>query len=569
MLAITLRQLQVFECVARHLSHSRAAQELYLSQPAVSMQIKQAEQIVGLPLFEQSGKRIFLTEAGRELLHYARAILQLMQEMESSFDAMKGLERGRLNIAVVSTANYFMPQLLARFIQIHPGIQVALSVANRDAVLRQLSENLADLAIMGQPPAGTEMTASAFLENPLVVIAAPNHALASARKIQPHQLVRETFLLRESGSGTRSVAERYVALMQAQSSRPVKTFTIGFNELGYDEAIHAKAVARHLGTEHTELYVAPQQAMEVIPRLPDMYCEPFADSSQIPTFLVSQLAKRHVTVSLSGDAGDELFCGYNRYQITNAAWRKLALVPRPIRTLSARCIGALSPSVWDRLASFIPGAVPYSSIGDKLHKGAEVLASSSADELYLGMVSHLRSPSDWVVGGEEPATWLTGRRPRLEGLGPVERMMALDLMTYLPDDILVKVDRAAMGVSLESRVPFLDHRLVEFAWSLPLDYKLCNGQTKWPLRQVLYRYVPPELIERPKMGFGIPLHDWLRGPLRDWAEILIGQERLEREGYFHAQPIRQKWREHLSGKRNWAYLLWNVLMFQAWLEAQK
>ncbi|MEW5902774.1 MAG: LysR family transcriptional regulator [Pseudomonadota bacterium] len=209
MLAITLRQLQVFECVARHLSHSRAAQELYLSQPAVSMQIKQAEQIVGLPLFEQSGKRIFLTEAGRELLHYARAILQLMQEMESSFDAMKGLERGRLNIAVVSTANYFMPQLLARFIQIHPGIQVALSVANRDAVLRQLSENLADLAIMGQPPAGTEMTASAFLENPLVVIAAPNHALASARKIQPHQLVRETFLLRESGSGTRSVAERY------------------------------------------------------------------------------------------------------------------------------------------------------------------------------------------------------------------------------------------------------------------------------------------------------------------------------------------------------------------------
>ncbi len=209
MLAITLRQLQVFECVARHLSHSRAAQELYLSQPAVSMQIKQAEQLVGLPLFEQSGKRIFLTEAGRELLHYARAILQLMQEMESSFDAMKGLERGRLNIAVVSTANYFMPQLLARFIQIHPGIQVALSVANRDAVLRQLSENLADLAIMGQPPAGTEMTASPFLENPLVVIAAPNHALATASKIQPHQLVRETFLLRELGSGTRSVAERY------------------------------------------------------------------------------------------------------------------------------------------------------------------------------------------------------------------------------------------------------------------------------------------------------------------------------------------------------------------------
>ena len=358
-----------------------------------------------------------------------------------------------------------------------------------------------------------------------------------------------------------------VALMQAQSSRPVKTFTIGFNEEGYNEAVHAKAVARHLGTEHTELYVTPMQAMEVIPRLPSLYCEPFADSSQIPTFLVSQLAKQHVTVSLSGDAGDELFCGYNRYQMTEKLWHKLALVPSPLRALAAKGIAALSPTTWDSLACIIPGAGRYVALGDKLHKGAGVLASATVDELYLGMVSHQRSPADWVIGGQEPPTHLTGLRPELGGLSAVERMMVLDAISYLPDDILVKVDRAGMGVSLEGRVPFLDHRIVEFAWSLPLTYKLREGQTKWPLRQVLYRHVPREMIDRPKMGFGVPLHDWLRGPLRDWAEELLDEARLAREGYFHPAPIRKIWVEHLSGRRNWMAQLWNVLMFQAWLEA--
>jgi asparagine synthase (glutamine-hydrolysing) len=359
-----------------------------------------------------------------------------------------------------------------------------------------------------------------------------------------------------------------VALMQAQSSRPVKTFTIGFNEAGYNEAVRAKAVARHLGTEHTELYVTPKQAMEVIPRLPGLYCEPFADSSQIPTFLVSQLAKQHVTVSLSGDAGDELFCGYNRYQITENLWRKLTLVPAPLRALVAKGITAFSPTTWDSLAGIIPGAGRYTALGDKLHKGAGVLASTTVDELYLGMVSHLRNPSEWVIGGQEPATHLTGLRHDLGGLNDVERMMALDAISYLPDDILVKLDRAAMGVSLESRVPFLDHRIVEFAWSLPLGYKLRDGHTKWALRQVLYRHVPKELIERPKMGFGIPLHDWLRGPLRDWAESLLDENRLKREGYFHPAPIRQMWAEHLLGNRNWANHLWGVLMFQAWQESE-
>jgi asparagine synthase (glutamine-hydrolysing) len=360
-----------------------------------------------------------------------------------------------------------------------------------------------------------------------------------------------------------------VALMQAQSSRPVKTFTIGFNENGYNEAVHAKAVARHLGTEHTELYVTPEQAMEVIPRLPGLYCEPFADSSQIPTFLVSQLAKQHVTVSLSGDAGDELFCGYNRYQLTNSLWNKLALVPAPLRALVAKGITAVSPTAWDSLAGIIPGAGRYATLGDKLHKGAGVLGSSSVDELYLGMVSHLRNPEDWVIDGHEPPTRLTGLRPELGELNAVERMMVLDTISYLPDDILVKVDRAGMGVSLEGRVPFLDHRIVEFAWSLPLSYKLREGQTKWPLRQVLYRHVPRELIDRPKMGFGVPLHDWLRGPLRDWAEGLLDETRLRREGYFYPAPIRKMWVEHLSGQRNWMVRLWSVLMFQAWLEEER
>jgi asparagine synthase (glutamine-hydrolysing) len=360
-----------------------------------------------------------------------------------------------------------------------------------------------------------------------------------------------------------------VALMQSQSSRPVKTFTIGFKEEGYNEAVHAKAVAAHLGTEHTELYVSPQQAQDVIPLLNTLYCEPFSDSSQIPTFLVSQLARQHVTVSLSGDAGDELFCGYSRYQLTEKLWHKLECVPAPLRALVSKGITTLSPTSWDSLANIIPGAERYAALGDKLHKGAGVLSSATVDELYLGMVSHLRSPTKWVIGGQEPATHLTGLRPELGGLGAVERMMALDAISYLPDDILVKVDRAGMGVSLETRVPFLDHRLVEFAWSLPLTYKLREGQTKWPLRQVLYRYVPRELIDRPKMGFGVPLHDWLRGPLRVWAEELLDEARLAREGYFHPAPIRQIWAEHLSGRRNWMAQLWNVLMFQSWLEANQ
>lgn len=359
-----------------------------------------------------------------------------------------------------------------------------------------------------------------------------------------------------------------VALMQAHSSRPIKTFTIGFNESGYDEAVYAKDVARHLGTEHTEFYVSPKDAMDVIPNIPNLYCEPFADSSQIPTFLVSQLAKQHVTVSLSGDAGDELFCGYNRYQITNSLWGKFSKVPRPLRCFFAKGITALSPVTWDNVARFIPSSGLHANFGDKLHKGANVLSSLSESELYLRLVSLQFNPENFVIGGREPVTHLNSSFLVLDGLNIVERMMAIDMVSYLPDDILVKVDRAAMGASLETRLPFLDHKIIEFAWSLPLSYKLRDGQTKWPLRQLLYRYVPRELIDRPKMGFGIPLHDWLRGPLKDWAEALLDSERLIREGYFYSEPIRQMWAEHLSSKRNWANQLWGILMFQAWLERE-
>ena len=362
-----------------------------------------------------------------------------------------------------------------------------------------------------------------------------------------------------------------VALMQSQSTRPVKTFTIGFHEQGYNEAEHAKAVARHLGTEHTELYVTPAQAMAVIPRLPSLYDEPFADSSQIPTFLVSQLARQHVTVSLSGDAGDELFGGYNRYNLTAHLWRRLSVLPLPLRRVVAWTLTRLSRQSLDRVAGWVPATARWASVGDKLHKGAGVLASQSIDDLYLGMVSNWEVPDALVIGGKEPPTMLTGQRLELPGLGDVERMMALDMLSYLPDDILTKVDRAAMGVSLETRVPFLDHRVVEFAWRFPLDYKLRmeNGgyTTKWALREVLYRHVPKALVERPKMGFGVPIDSWLRGPLRDWAEDLLSEARLRRQGYLNSAPIRRKWIEHLGGRRNWQHQLWAVLMFEAWMEA--
>jgi asparagine synthase (glutamine-hydrolysing) len=364
-----------------------------------------------------------------------------------------------------------------------------------------------------------------------------------------------------------------VALMQAQSTTPVRTFTIGMPDAAYDEAQYAKAVAMHLGTEHTELYATPDEARAVIPRLPQLYDEPFADSSQIPTFLVSQVARRHVTVSLSGDGGDELFAGYNRYFWAERIWRKVEWMPEPVRKAAGYAITTVPAQGWDRvhagLGALVPRRLRVAQLGDKLHKLAERMHSvRDVDDLYRSLVSEWKDPAALVIGGEEPATLLDDSAAWPSGLSAEERMMYLDALTYLPDDILAKVDRAAMGVSLESRVPLLDHRVVELAWRLPLRMKIRDGHGKWALRQVLYRHVPRELIERPKTGFGIPLASWLRGPLVEWVDALLDSAKLARQGYLRPEPVRKAWDEHRSGQRDWQFRLWNVLMFQAWLEAQ-
>ena len=356
-----------------------------------------------------------------------------------------------------------------------------------------------------------------------------------------------------------------VALMQSRSPRPVKSFSIGFDDESFDEARHSRAVANYLGTEHSELYVTAAQAMEVIPNLSGIYSEPFADSSQIPTYLVSQLARQQVTVSLSGDGGDELFCGYNRYSATAQVWSKLQHIPRSARQLAARALLSVSPQHWDRLTKFLP----HTHVGDKLHKGARLLSSRSAEELYAGLTSQWANPSAVVINGADMGNSDWPQENAFPCFNQVERMMLADLLGYLPNDILTKVDRAAMAASLETRVPFLDHRVIEFAWSLPFNYKFRDGITKWSLRQLLFRYVPQALLARPKMGFAVPIGDWLRGPLRDWAEALLCEHRLRSEGYLNPRPIRQKWTEHLSGRCNWQDHLWSILMFQSWLERSR
>jgi asparagine synthase (glutamine-hydrolysing) len=360
-----------------------------------------------------------------------------------------------------------------------------------------------------------------------------------------------------------------VALMQAQCDRPVKTFTMGFHEASFNEAQHAKAIARHLGTDHTELYVTPAEAMAVIPRLPVMYDEPFADASQIPTFLLCELAKRHVTVSLSGDGGDELFGGYVRHLWGQRLSRGVSRLPRLLRRGIASALLSLAPETWDALyrplARVLPRGLRQQSPGYNAHKLARVLTVDRPDALYLSLVSYWNEPGEVVLEAAEPRTVVTDPAQHAAISDAAAKMMYLDAATYLPDDVLVKVDRASMRVSLEARVPLLDHRIVEFAWRLPLAAKLHDGQGKWLLRQVLYQYVPPHLIERPKSGFGVPIGAWLRGPLREWAEDLLAADRLHRGGFLNPQRVRQTWSEHLAGRGNWEYQLWIILMFEAWL----
>jgi asparagine synthase (glutamine-hydrolysing) len=357
-----------------------------------------------------------------------------------------------------------------------------------------------------------------------------------------------------------------VALMQEYSPRPVRTFTIGFQEEGFNEAQHAKAVARHLGTEHTEFYVTPREAAEVIPKLPEIYDEPFADSSQIPTFLVSRLTRQYVTVSLSGDGGDELFAGYPRYIFGEALWNRIRWLPSWVRRGAYGVLAKPSARSWDRLLSAAPRRLRSSVSGHRIHRLAEVLRAGDFDDMYIRLVS-LGSYSDSIVlgGTAEP-----------DGDGPdgrdantyLNRMRRFDIDQYLPDDLLVKVDRASMSVALESRAPMLDHRLVEFAWRLPEHMLVRGGIGKWILRQVLDRYVPRELVERPKAGFGIPIGQWLRSDLREWAEHLLQESAIRDQSILDPDPVRRMWEEHVSGRHDRQAYLWGVLMFQAWMERE-
>jgi asparagine synthase (glutamine-hydrolysing) len=357
-----------------------------------------------------------------------------------------------------------------------------------------------------------------------------------------------------------------VALMQSQSTRRVKTYTIGFEEKDFDEAPYAKAVAEHLGTDHTELYVSADDAAAVIPELPRIYDEPFADSSQIPTTLVSRLTRQHVTVSLSGDGGDELFAGYPRYAIAAALWQRINDLPMRVRAAAAAVLRSGSAQAWDRALAILPRAGLHGINGRRVHRLAQLLLCRSLAEMYVRLISQWQ-PEEELVLGE--------RRSVNDGLSwpargsNVEQMRRWDVGQYLPDDLLVKVDRAAMSTSLESRAPFLDHRVVEFAFALPDSMLVRHGQGKWILRQVLDRYVPRRLIERPKAGFAVPLASWLRGPLRTWAQDLLSPARLEAEGLLNARMVSQLWVQHQQGRFDRSAYLWNVITFQAWLEANR
>ncbi len=411
-----------------------------------------------------------------------------------------------------------------------------------------------------------------------VVNAGQKQAITSS----PDQAIEELHALLKDAVGLRMISDvplgaflsggidssMVVALMQTQSTDKIKTFSIGFSEEGYNEAIYAKNVAEHLGTAHTELYVTAAETLKVIEELPFLYDEPFADSSQIPTVLLSRLTRRHVTVSLSGDGGDELFGGYNRYFWGRIIWNTIGMLPVGIRKVMAAGLQNISPLSWDSLFHSIirrlPDRFKLDTPGDRIHKLADVIASNGPEDMYQLLISHWNKPEKLVINSMEPSSnliqhpWLTRHKDF------THQMMYFDLINYLPNDILTKVDRASMGVGLEARVPLLDHRIVEFAWRLPLSMKIKGGQGKWIFRKVLELYVPRQLFNRPKTGFAIPIDTWLRTDLRAWAEELLSEKKLAQEGFLNSQDIRQKWLEHVTGKRNWQYHLWDVLMFQAW-----
>ena len=512
-----------------------------------------------LALWDGHERRLHLVRdrLGIKPLYYGRAAGAFV--FASELKALKAFPGFQASIDLDSLAAYmrcaYVPapfSIYREISQLLPGRILTLSVSDGSPVL-DAYWSAADVARRGlkEPVQGSEHE----------IIAELHATLAEAiRQRMVADVPLGAFLSGGIDSST------VVALMQSQSSRPVKTFTIGFHEDIYNEATHARKIARHLGTDHTELFVTPQDALDVVPQLAAMYDEPFADSSQIPTHLVSKLARRHVTVALSGDGGDELFCGYARYAFTISLWNALRKVPRPAAWAAAKLIYSMPPKMIDKTLGRLPlrGRL-RNAPGEKLHRLAGHLAAQDPAEIYLRAVSIWPDPAAVVPGSHEHPVVAQAIQDSSTMPTAPEMAMLTDQTNYLPDDILTKVDRASMAVSLEARVPILDHRVVELVWRLPLRFKIREGVTKWALRQVLYRYVPPELVERPKMGFVMPIDVWLRGPLREWAEDLLTPESLGRHGMLAVKPIRDKWAEHASGSRNWQYLLWPVLMFQAWM----
>lgn len=468
-----------------------------------------------------------------------------------SFNA--GVDRGSL--ALLLRHNYIPApySIYTGICKLQPGTCLRIGIGERDPSPRSYW-SLTEVAERGtnNPFAGTDEEALDSL----------SRCLSAAVRGQMIADVPLGVLL-SGGIDSTTVA----ALMQANFSSRVRTFTIGFDDHAFDEAAQARAVAEHLGTQHTELRLAPNEALNMVGQMPEIYDEPFADSSQLPTYLVMRLARQHVKVALSGDAGDEFFGGYNRYFLGHRAWRWIGWMPLPLRKMCGAMLLAMPAAAVNRLLGAFGVMAGSALSGEKLHKlGTRLRSVGDFDDFYVSLVSEWSHADDVVVNGASPRNLLADRArwPKLSD--GVSRMMAMDALTYLPDDILVKVDRAAMAASLETRTPYLDRDVMEFAWSLPLSMKLRGGKGKWLLRQLLYRHVPQKLVDRPKMGFGIPLDQWLRGPLRSWAESLLGEDRLAREGYFNPAAIRSVWQRHLAGTESAGYRLWSVLMFQQWLE---
>jgi asparagine synthase (glutamine-hydrolysing) len=561
------RELEELGCSFRGHSDTEVMLTCF-SQWGVHQAVKRLNGMFAFALWDRQERLLHLSRDrfGEKPLYYGwmgKTFLfaSELKALRAHPDFVKEVDRNVL--ALYLRHNYIpAPYSIYRGIaKVLPGTLATISTANADRSPKVTSywsaRTAAEHGIMN-PFAGTETEAVARLDE----------LLRDAVKLRMESDVPLGAFL--SGGVDSSII---VALMQAQSERPVQTFSIGFHEAMYNEAHHAKAVARHLGTTHTELYVTPEEAMAIIPRLPTLYDEPFSDSSQIPTFLVAQLARRNVTVSLSGDAGDELFGGYTTYLWGARIWARLQSMPRAVRMLTARGLNLVPEKSWETLfrmsERFLPGSLRGRNLAHKFEKALHLLASDRPEAMYLLLVSHWSYPASLVIGASEPLTTLTDRTQWLDSSAVIQRMMYTDSKMYLPDDILVKVDRASMGVGLEARVPLLDHRVFEFAWQLPLSMKVREGRGKWILRQLLNRYVPATLVDRPKMGFGVPIGSWLRGPLREWADALLDEKRLKDQGFFHPKPIRDKWSEHLHGHGNWEYLLWDVLMFQAWLEQER